>query len=61
MTEIQHRHRESIISATHVHLDQRDCLLIVAVKGRVERIMDLASELMGSGCVTQLKLATLAL
>jgi CopG family nickel-responsive transcriptional regulator len=61
LTEIQHHHRDQIISATHVHLDDRDCLLIIAVRGAIDSIMKLAQEMMGQGGVKQVRLATLAL
>ena len=35
LTHIQHEYREVISSTTHVHLDERNCLEIVVVKGKV--------------------------
>ena len=60
LTEIQHHHRDIIISTTHVHLDRRNCLLIIAVKGKVKSIQELARRIMGSSGVRQLRITTLA-
>ncbi|MEQ8162304.1 MAG: nickel-responsive transcriptional regulator NikR, partial [Smithellaceae bacterium] len=34
-----------IISSQHVHLDHHNCLEIVAVKGRVKKVLELADSL----------------
>ena len=60
LTEIQHHHREVIISTTHVHLDQHNCLLIIAVRGDVGSILELAREITGAKGVLQVRLASLA-
>lgn len=59
LTDIQHEYREAISSTTHIHLDERNCLEIVVVKGKVKSIQSLAKRLMGERGVKQLKLATL--
>ena len=59
LTHIQHEYREVISSTTHVHLDERNCLEIVVVKGKVKSIRSLAKKLMGERGVKQLKLVTL--
>lgn len=33
LTDVQHKYLSIIVASTHVHLDQRNCLLIVIVKG----------------------------
>jgi len=60
LTEIQHQHHDSIVSTTHVHLDERNCLLIVAVSGKIESIQTLAREMMAASGVKQLRITTLA-
>ena len=45
LLEIQHAHRGIIISAQHVHLDQDNCLEIVAVKGSAAKVKALADSL----------------
>ena len=61
LTDIQHRNREIVKSTMHVHLDRRLCLEIVAVKGEVGTIQDLAEGLMRKRGVKQVKLAAIAL
>ena len=61
LTEIQHNHRESIVSATHIHLDERNCLLIIAVRGTMGKIQALANELVKAKGVKQVRLTTLTL
>ena len=61
LTEIQHEHRTVISSTTHIHLDDQNCLEILAVKGEVKTTQSLAKKLMRERGVKQLKLATLTL
>jgi len=58
LTDIQHFCRNIISSTTHIHLDEKNCLLVIAVKGEVKAIRNLAEELMSKRGVKQLKLAT---
>lgn len=58
ITDIQHDFREVISSTTHVHLDERNCLEIIAVRGEVSRIRELYRRLMAQR-VKQLKLSIL--
>jgi len=59
LTDIQHHHIEVISSTTHVHLDEDNCLEIIAVKGYVKVIQSLAKKLMTTRGIKQLKLAIL--
>jgi len=61
LTEIQHEYRTVISSTTHIHLDEQNCLEILAVKGEVKKTQSLAKKLMKERGVKQLKLATLTL
>lgn len=45
ITDIQHDNQEVIISSQHIHLDHHNCLEIVAVKGRVKKVLKLADSL----------------
>jgi CopG family nickel-responsive transcriptional regulator len=58
LTDTQHLHRDIITSAMHVHLDERRCLSVIAVKGEVKAIQNLAKELMSKRGIEQLKLVT---
>ena len=53
LTEIQHHFIDVIPSALHVHLTEKDCLLIVAVKGDKKRVKELAEELRKAGKMKQ--------
>jgi CopG family nickel-responsive transcriptional regulator len=61
LTDVQHHYRDTIGSTTHIHLDESRCLEIISVKGRLERIQDMAKELMKTKGVSQLKLSMVAL
>jgi len=45
LLEIQHDFGSFIISTQHIHLDHDNCLEIVAVKGKMAKINELASKL----------------
>jgi CopG family nickel-responsive transcriptional regulator len=60
LTETQHLYGNVINSTMHVHLDEGNCLLVIAFKGEVKMIENLAKEMSKRG-VKQLKLATLML
>ena len=45
MVNIQHGFGEAIVSTQHVHLDHRNCLEVVVVRGKAAEIEDLAAAL----------------
>lgn len=45
LTSIQHDHHEVILSTLHVHLDHDNCLEVLAVRGKAERVQQIADEL----------------
>lgn len=47
LTEHQHGHHDSVISVLHVHLNPRDCLEVIVVKGRADEVKRLADNLIG--------------
>ena len=47
LDEIQHDYTVEIVSTMHVHLDHHNCLEILALKGRGERVYELADRLLG--------------
>ena len=47
LTALQHQYHELIISTVHSHLDHDMCLEVVVVKGRLKRVQELASRLIG--------------
>lgn len=60
LTEVQHHHRDIIISTTHVHLDMHSCLLIIAVRGDIIEIGDLIREVARAKGVLQVRMASLS-
>jgi CopG family nickel-responsive transcriptional regulator len=61
LTHVQHHNQRIISSTMHIHLDERNCLQIVAVKGETKAIQDLAEGLMNKRGVKQIKLAAITL
>jgi len=57
LTDAEHLYSDIITSSMHIHLDERNCLEIIAVKGKVESIRDLAQDLMSKRGVKQIRLA----
>jgi len=45
LTQLQHRHYESIISTTHIHLDDENCLEVLIVRGRGQDIKKISDQL----------------
>ena len=45
LTNEQHHHLDSIISTTHVHIDEHNCLEVLIVKGKGKEIKSLANKL----------------
>jgi len=45
LVERQHRHHTHVLSSMHVHLDQRNCLEVVVVRGSRTEVSALADEL----------------
>ena len=47
LTEIQHHTLNDVISTTHVHVDARNCLEVIIVRGEARSIEALANRLIG--------------
>jgi CopG family nickel-responsive transcriptional regulator len=61
LTDVQHHFEETICSSMHVHLDEKNCLEIIAVRGKAQEVRNLAQELKTRRGVKQLKLAIVTL
>jgi CopG family nickel-responsive transcriptional regulator len=46
LTEVQHHHHGKVLAATHVHLDEQNCLEVVIMKGRAGEIKHLADHML---------------
>ena len=56
LTELQHHFHTEIISCMHVHLDEHNCLEVLAVKGKPQRIKKIANALISTKGVKHGKL-----
>ncbi len=56
LTDIQHDHHDVIIATLHVHLDQHNCLEVLAVRGKAGLIKRIADELIAAKGVKHGKL-----
>ena len=61
LTDTQHLYMNTISSAMHIHLDEQNCLLVIAVNGKIKTIQNLAKDLMNKRGIKQLKLAIVTL
>jgi CopG family nickel-responsive transcriptional regulator len=57
LTDLQHRHYQTIVSALHVHFDEHHCLEVLVVRGRNREVRRIADALIGTRGVHQGKLA----
>ena len=56
LTKHQHEHHEAMISMMHVHLDHRNCLEVLAVRGKAKDIRKIADDLISTKGVKHGKL-----
>ena len=56
LTKHQHEHHEAVISMMHVHLDQHNCLEVLAVRGKAKEIRRIADDLISTKGVKHGKL-----
>ncbi|MEN3035576.1 MAG: nickel-responsive transcriptional regulator NikR [Candidatus Methanosuratincola sp.] len=55
LTDLQHNFRDAINSVLHIHVDDRNCLEIIAVRGRIGRVKGLIESLEKGKGVKQIK------
>ncbi|MBU2471355.1 MAG: nickel-responsive transcriptional regulator NikR [Bacteroidetes bacterium] len=56
LTEFQHHHHVNILSAMHIHLDEKFCLEVIALRGKVKDIQHIADHIIGTKGVKHGKL-----
>ncbi|MEM1658529.1 MAG: nickel-responsive transcriptional regulator NikR [Candidatus Jordarchaeales archaeon] len=56
ITDVQHGYSDIVIATVHAHLTQNDCMEVIIVKGKAERIRNFSEKLMANRGVKQLKL-----
>lgn len=57
LTHLQHHYYKNIISSTHVHIDEHNCLEVLAVKGKSDKVREIADRLISAKGVKHGKLA----
>ncbi len=58
LTEIQHKYYKQIISTMHIHLDEHNCLEILAVRGRANAVKGIADRLLSTRGIKHGQLTT---
>lgn len=58
LTDIQHHHLGIILSTTHIHMDEHNCLEVVILKGAAREIQEVAGLLLSAKGVKHGKLIT---
>jgi len=53
LIDMQHRHSAKALSSLHIHLDERNCLEVVVVRGKAAEVRALADSLIGTKGVKQ--------
>ncbi len=56
LTDLQHHFHKEIISTTHIHLDEHNCLEILALKGQGAKVKEIADRLIAAKGVKHGKL-----
>lgn len=46
MADLQHEHHDLVVSVLHVHVSHDDCLEVIALRGQVARVRQLADSLL---------------
>jgi len=46
LNEVQHHYYKNIVSTTHIHLDEHNCLEVLILNGVAKEIQDLANKLL---------------
>lgn len=58
LTDIQHHHLGVILSTTHIHMDEHNCLEVVILRGTARKIQEVAGRLLSAKGVKHGKLIT---
>lgn len=58
LTDVQHSYMDVIKSALHMHIDEKNCMLIIAVKGEASRIKKMIDDIAGRKGIKRLKTVT---
>ena len=58
LNSVQHNYINEILATTHIHIDHNNCLEIIAVKGKTNKIREIADKLISLRGVKHGKLVT---
>jgi len=47
LNDLQHDHYQNILSTTHIHLDHRNCLEVIILKGKYSEVKPSADKIIG--------------
>ncbi|NPV89119.1 nickel-responsive transcriptional regulator NikR [Coprothermobacteraceae bacterium] len=56
LTHLQHQYQDVVIAATHVHVDEHNCLEVVLLRGTADRVRQVADRLSSLNSVKLAKL-----
>ncbi|MCP4158286.1 MAG: nickel-responsive transcriptional regulator NikR [bacterium] len=45
LNHIQHEHLDIIVSSTHIHVDHHNCLEVIILKGKSDKILEVSNKL----------------
>jgi CopG family nickel-responsive transcriptional regulator len=60
INELQHHHLEIFSSTLHIHLDERNCMLVLPVRGNAQKIKELNMELQAMPEIKETKLTLIS-
>lgn len=58
LDDLQHHHHDIVIAAMHVHLDERNCLEVITMRGENDSVRSFADALLGLKGVKHGRLTT---
>jgi len=60
LTDLQHDNFKSIVSTSHIHMDHHNCLEVLVVKGKAQKIKEISDKLISTKGVKHGKLVMTA-
>lgn len=61
LNELEHHHLNIITASLHIHLDERNCMLVLTVRGNAEEIQALKLELLKKPEIKEIKLTLISI
>lgn len=56
LADLQHSHFKNIVSTTHIHLDEHNCLEVLVVRGKSQKVREISDRLIATKGVMHGKL-----